>query len=118
MISLALSLLSLLLSLFKEGQWLIHYINITFLIGLFFLIISGSSFVIHSGFFHTFFTVTKRLFNRVEDLTDEPVWKNVPTDFDEQATPEKRKKTELFIYLPFFISFVLIAQSVLLLFLL
>ncbi|OEG00090.1 hypothetical protein BHF71_06500 [Vulcanibacillus modesticaldus] len=120
LISLGLSLLSLIIAFFLKDSLFLNYINTSFMIGLFFLVISGISYVIISGFFDVFVIGWKNLFFKKDPYVDKNHWSydnNVSTVDDEIKKLRKKAKLELFIYLPLFIGFFLISQSFILLFL-
>ncbi len=122
---LSLSVVSLLYAYLKDGDILLDFLNATFMIGLFFLVISGSSYVINGGFFRVWSMGWKRLFsrNKNEDI-DRTHWSydnNNDSDVDEdeedvQLKRELRKKAkhELFLKLPFIIGIALTAESLIL----
>ena len=113
---LSLSLLSLLYAYVKQTNFLINYINSTFMFGLFFLMISGSFYVIQAGFFKVWGMGVRRLFKKEEDpYTDDPHWSNDNNnDFDEEKLKLREvAKRELFVILPFFVGSIMLFQSIL-----
>lgn len=114
-LSISISVITLLFSFSMDGTTLLNYINTSFLIGLFLLIISGSSFVINLGFFDTFAKVTKKIFKKDDEYTDKTHWSYNENNKDEEDKHlRKNKKLEYLLYSPLFISFFLMAQSLLL----
>lgn len=118
---LSLSVVSFLYAYLKDGDILLDFLNATFMIGLFFLVISGSAYVITGGFFKVWSMGWKRLFRRNNnDDVDRTHWSydndEVEDEEDDQLKRELRKKAkhELFLKLPFIIGIALTAESLIL----
>lgn len=116
---LGLSLVALLYAYLNDGDILLNYINASFMIGLFFLVISGSAYVINGGFFKVWSMGWKRLFRRNnDDDVDRTHWSydNGEDEEDVQLRQVLRKKAknELFLTLPLVVGVALIAESLIL----
>lgn len=120
---LSLSLLSLLYAYIKDEDILLEFINASFMIGLFFLVISGSTYVIAGGFFKVWSMGWKRLFRRRnEDPIDRTHWSYDDDEYEDENDEEvqlrrelrKKAKNELFLTLPLVIGVALIAESLIL----
>lgn len=116
-LSIITSLICLIISFFQPN-YLISYINITFLVGLFLFIISASTFVINSGFFNLFVKGLKILFKSSDEdpYNDDMHWSNEKDDKFYQKKKKKKEFTlEILLYSPFIVSIVLLSQSYILL---
>lgn len=116
---LILSLISFFYAYLKDGDILLDFSNATFMIGLFFLVISGSAYVITGGFFKVWSMGWKRLFRRNNgDDVDRTHWSYNDGEDEEdiQLKLELRKKAkhELFLKLPFIVGVALTAESLIL----
>ncbi len=114
---LVITILSLLISLVLDNSYIINYINTTFIIGLFFLVFSGTSYIIIFGFFKVFASGFKIIFNRNDEYIDKSHWSYDKVDNQsEKIDPLRYKaKKELFIYLPLTVGLLLILQSIIIL---
>ncbi|WP_068722652.1 DUF3899 domain-containing protein [Tepidibacillus decaturensis] len=119
-LSITFSILSGMISIITEGKFLTNYINISFMIGLFLLMISGVAVVIFSGFFDLFAKGWKQLFFKSDPSVDRSHWRYEINANGESKDDLLRKnaKRELFIFIPLFISLFLIIQSYFFLYLL
>ncbi len=117
-----LSLLSYILSL-KSANIMLSYINLTFMIGLFLLMLSALFYITLAGFFTTFVSGWKKIFvsnnkyniennnfNKKSDYTHEIAKKE--DMLNEINILRDNAKKELLIYLPFTTSIALIIQSI------
>lgn len=123
LLSLFFSAVSLIISFFNGDTLLLHYINTTFMIGLFFLVISGISLVLFSGFFNVFVLGWKKLFFKEDPYEDRNHWhyeNKDPADQDpvesEKLILRKKAKLELVFFLPLSVSIILLIQSFLFLY--
>ena len=110
--------ISLLVSLLLKNSYLVNYINTTFMLGLFFLVISGLSYTIIFGFWKVFSMGFKIIFNRGDESLDRSHWSYDKSDSQDDSIDliRDRAKKELFIYLPLTVGLVLLLQSLIILF--
>lgn len=117
-----LNLFTLVYAYIEQGDFLINFVNASFMIGLFFLVISGSSYVIIGGFFKVSLMGWKRLLKRNnDDSIDRTHWSYENNEYEDEDVNEddkhstsdlrKKAKNDLFITLPLIIGIVLIAES-------
>lgn len=112
--SILLSLALLFYSSVKEGNILFNYMNNTFIIGFFLLLIAGSYFVIYSGYFTNFGKLMKKVFSRSDSSFDNSHWSY---EEDEEDVLKKAKiKKEIFLYHPAVVGLILMIESIILLF--
>lgn len=117
-LSLFFSAVSFIVSFLNGDTLLLQYINTTFMIGLFFLVISGISLVLFSGFFNVFVLGWKKLFFREDPYEDRNHWhyENKDPAESEKLILRKKAKLELVFFLPLSVSIILLIQSFLLLY--
>lgn len=123
-LSLFFSVVSLIIAFLNGDSLLLQYINTTFMIGLFFLVISGISLILFSGFFNVFALGWKNLFFKKDPYEDRNHWhyeNKDPAGKDpaemEKLILRKKAKLELTFFLPLSVSILLLLQSFLLLYL-
>lgn len=113
------SLIAFLYAYLNGGDILLGYIDASFMIGLFFLVIGGGSYVINGGFFKVSMMGWKRLLRRNDDgYIDRTHW-SYDNDVDDEDIEFKRElrkkaKNELFFTLPVIVGVFLIAESLIL----
>lgn len=114
---LSLSLMIFLYAYMQGSNILLSFIDASFMVGLFFLVISGSTYVIIGGFFKVSLTGWKALLSRNLNDIDRTHWsydkdndKDDEYDLSKQELRRKAKR-ELFIILPFIVGAALIGES-------
>ncbi len=117
-LSVLFSLVSLFISFFKQGEIITNYINISFIIGLLFLLIFSINLIIISGFFDLFFKGWKKLlFNEDSYTVSTHLNMNKEDNIDkhdkENKLLRKKAKYQLFLFIPLIIGIILLFQSTL-----
>ncbi len=102
LVTLMAMVIALLIALIMKGHILVNYLNVSFIISLFFLIFAGIAYTIIYGFWDVFIIGSKFLFSRRDEEKDKNFWtlsKPQTTKTESDLLREKAKK-ELFIFIP------------------
>ena len=114
----AFTALTALITLFFKGQYILNYMNTSFIIGLILLMIAAVAYTVIYGFWDVFAAGSKLLFRRRHEEKDETHW-----SFDKKEDKEPidqlrdSAKRELFIFLPLITGIALLMQTIAILFL-
>lgn len=107
----------LLIALFMKDQFIVNYLNASFMVSLFFLAFAGIAYTVIYGFWDVFAKGAKFLFSRRDDEGD---WSTL--DYEEKFNNKSEgdllranAKKELFLFLPLTIGLLLLIISIIIL---
>ncbi len=119
LITLIALIIVLMIALLLKDQFIVNYLNTSFIISLIFLMFAGIAYTITYGFWEVFGKGAKFLFSTRDDKKDRDHFKHEEKSDSKNETELLREaaKKELFIFLPLTVGLALLIISITLLFL-